>query len=178
MRRIAVALVLCFVTAREMSLRAQQQTGAPAGVPVPAPSAEPQHVQAGQQLPTSAVFRVHVLDGRNGDPLRNAHLTLWYDEQEGAGTLLTTDQHGDASMPAPIGQPQRVLVRLTDLVDCRTGGTRDVPAGFNLQSIAQHGESAGNHCGPVGRHPAPGELVVFARPSRWYEGINQGGATR
>ena len=178
MRQIAASLLLGFVSACGASMRAQQQTGAPAGVPVPAPSAEAQHGEAGPQLPTSAVFRVHVLDGRNGDPLRNAHLTLWYDEQAGAGTLLTTDQHGDAAMPAPIGQPGRVLVRLADLVECRTVGTRDVPAGFNLQAIAQHGESTGNHCGPVGRHPAPGELVVFARPLRWYEGINQGGATR
>lgn len=157
---------------------AQRQTGAPAGIPVPTPPLEAQPVPGGEPAQASAVFRVRVLDGRNGAPLRNAHLTLWYDEMEGSGTLLTTDAHGDAAMPAPAGQPLRVLVRLADLVDCRKVSAYDVPTGFNLQAIALHGESARNQCGAVGKHPSPGELVVFARPQRWYEGLNQGGATR
>lgn len=176
MTRTAIALLLCLIASCGLPMRGQRQTGAPAGIPVPTPGA--QDGTAVEPLPTSAVFRVHVLDGRNGDPLRNAHLTLWYDEQAGEGTLLTTDQHGNAPMPAPLGQPQRVLVRLADLVDCRAGATHEPLVGVNLQAIAQHGESTGNRCGVVGKHPAPGELVIFARPLRWYEGINQGGATR
>lgn len=177
MIRSTVLFLLCAFLACTPFVRAQRQTGAAAGIAVPVPPDEAQHGSGGPQVTASAIFRVRLLDGRNGDPLRNAHLTLWYDEQEGAGTLLTTDMQGNAAMPAPLGQPMRVLVRVSDLADCRKDSAREVSAGFNLQAIAQHGESAGNRCGAVGKHPAPGELVVFARPLRWYEGINQGSAS-
>lgn len=154
------------------SIPAQKQTGAPPGIPVPQP---PRASQAEDgPLPVSpAYFRVHLVDGRNGAPLQGAHLTLWYDEETSAGALLTTDVRGTATMPAPLGTPVRVLVSLTGLIDCRKGADGNLPQGFNLQDIAAHGLSAENRCGPVGSHARPGELVLFARPPRWYEGLNR-----
>lgn len=163
---VLTAALVCF------GMHAQQQTGAPAGIAVPPPPAAAPGAVSGPQ--TSAVFRIRVVDGRNGEPMRNAHATLWYDEKAGAGYAVATDARGFANMPAPVGEPVRVLVLLVDATDCRRRSPDDLPTGFNLQDIAAHGTSAENHCGQVGERATPGELVLFARPPRWYEGINRG----
>lgn len=156
-----------------LPVMAQRQTGASGGIPVPAApigSADiPSSQDAGQ-----ARFRIRVVDGRNGAPLQAAHVAVWYDEIAGSGTLLTTDTHGVAFMPAPLGEPVRVLVRFEDLVDCRKHTVDSVPNGFNLQATAARGQTAENTCGSIAEHQHQGELVLFARPLRWYEGLNRG----
>ncbi|MGI4853996.1 MAG: hypothetical protein ACRYF4_08145 [Janthinobacterium lividum] len=100
-------------------------------------------------------------------------MSLWYDEPAGTGYQLVTDAKGFGNMPAPAGEPVRVLATVNDYVDCRHGQRDDPPAAYNLQSIATAGSAAQNGCGRVAIHPAPGQLVLFVRPSRWYEGINR-----
>lgn len=151
---------------------AQQQTGAPAGIAVPSPPVTVNAAPGGLQA--SAVFRIRVVDGRNGEPMRSAHAMLWYDEKAGAGYAVTTDARGFANMPAPVGEPVRVLVSLVDVTDCRRRAVDDLAVGFNLKQIAAHGVGSENRCGQVGERTTPGELVLFARPARWYEGINRG----
>ena len=151
---------------------AQQQTGSPAGVPVPpAPSTMPGSPVARQ--PAGRVFRIRVLDGRNAAPLARARVALWYDEADGEGTLLQTNELGVAAMPRPVGLPVRVLLRPNGLVDCRKQ-TPNIPmSGYNLKTIAAHGMAAKNSCGAAAVRPEPGELVLFVRPMRWYEGLNR-----
>ncbi len=125
-------------------------------------------------MQNSQVFRVRVVDGRNGNVLPNTHLHLWYDEAGGAGYVLATDKHGVALMPEPVGLPVRVLISPSDRIDCRKLPETEPSLGYNLQEIAAKGVAAENHCGDAPARSRPGELVIFVRPVRWYEGINRG----
>ena len=154
-----------------------QLSGPPAGVPVPpAPIASeaPKITNSADVSPDSHVFRVRVVDGRNGSALPNAHLRLWYDDVAGSGYVLATDKRGIAVMPEPVGLPVRVLISPTDRIDCRKLPENEPASGYNLQEIAAKGTATENHCGDAPARPRPGELVIFARPVRWYEGINRG----
>ena len=118
-------------------------------------------------------FRVRVVDGRNGAPVRNAHVKLWYDEPAGSGYEFATDARGVGEMPAPVGEPLRVLATVIDYTDCRKPMRGDPPRAYNLAGIAKAGVAAENACGRVATHTRPGELVLFVRPPHWYEGLNR-----
>jgi hypothetical protein len=140
--------------AAALSLHAQQQTEAPVASP-------------------SRVFRVHVADGRNGYAIAGARIQLWYDEPAGPGYAIATGARGDALMPQPIGDPTRVLVSINGYTDCRKLDHDAPPDGFNLASIAEKGMAAQNTCGRIAVHTTPGELVLYVRPSHWYENLNK-----
>lgn len=124
-------------------------------------------------LPQSFNYRVRVVDGRNGAAIRNAHVKLWYDEPAGSGYEFATDEQGYGNMPAPATEPIRVLATVTDYTDCRKPMHGDPPIGYNLQSITTTGIAVQNGCGRVAVRTRPGELVLFVRPARWYEGLNR-----
>ena len=123
----------------------------------------------------SHVFRVRVLDGRNGLPVERAHLRLWYNEAGGSAFSLVTNAQGIALMPEPVGTPVRVLLTPDDRIDCRLtqSASQEQTTAFNLAQLGDTGLTAANHCGRVGAKPGPGELVLFVRPLRWYEGLNR-----
>ena len=153
-------------------------SSAPGGVPVPPIPGERARARIpADAAPLSTVFRVRVVDGRNGLPVDRAHLQLWYDETGGAAFALVTNAQGVALMPAPVGTPVRVLLSLEDKFDCRqtrTGEHVGEPAdGYNLEALAAAGAATANHCGPLAVKPKPGELVLFVRPLRSYEGLNR-----
>ncbi len=152
---------------------AQQQTGAPAGIPVPAPPPVVAPSSTAEAAPGAMTYRIRVLDGRNGLPIRNAHVKLWYDEPAGSGYEFATDIHGVGEMPAPVGEPVRVLASVTDYTDCRKPMRDDPPHGYNLADIARSGVATENACGRVSIHTQPGELVLFVRSPHWYEGLNR-----
>ena len=152
----------------------QQQTGSPAGVPVPTPPATPATRITGGEMTGSMIFRVRVVDGRNGAPMPNAHVKLWYDEPAGSGYQFATDVHGVGEMPAPVGDPVRVLATVVDYIDCRKPLRGDPPAGYNLSGIAKTGVATQNTCGRISIHTQPGELVLFVRSPHWYESLNRG----
>ncbi|AFL88354.1 hypothetical protein Terro_2445 [Terriglobus roseus DSM 18391] len=152
---------------------AQQQTGAPAGIavpPLPKSSASAASVDA---PPGSLVFRVRLIDGRNGQPIANGHVKLWYDEPSGPGYEFATGAQGIGLMPAPVGDPLRVLVSSVDYNDCRRPARYAPPRGYNMTEVAKSGVAAENTCGNVAVHTQPGELVFFVRPTRWYENLNR-----
>lgn len=151
---------------------AQMQTGASAGIPIPAAPATLGPGNGATDTPKGLHFRVRVLDGRNGAPIQGAHVKLWYNEAAGSGYGFASDPEGYGNMPAPVGQPVRVLANVTDYTDCRKSLRGDPPTGYNLQRIAATGMAASNSCGPVAVRTSPGELVLFVRPARWYEGFN------
>ena len=153
-------------------------SSAPGGVPVPPMPGERANARVpADAAPLSTVFRVRVVDGRNGLPVDRAHLQLWYDETGGAAFALITNAAGVALMPAPVGTPVRVLLSPEDKFDCRQ--TRngehvgEPPDGYNLETLAAAGVATANHCGPTAVKPKPGELVLFVRSLRWYEGLNR-----
>lgn len=163
----------CVLAALGRKGTAQRQTGAPAGIAAPSipSSVDTSHVETeGAQ---ALHFRIRVVDGRMGSPVPNAHIRLWYDEPAGTGYQLVTDAEGFGNMPAPVGEPLRVLATVDDPMDCRRVLRGDPPKAYNLQGIATTGTAAQNGCGRVAVHATPGQLVLFVRPSRWYEGINR-----
>ncbi len=166
---VTSALLLCIAA----PLCAQQQTGAPAGIAVPAAPATPSDAAAMEVAPESHVFRVHVADGRNGDAIAGARIQLWYDEPAGPGYTIATGARGDALMPSPVGEPIRVLVSISGYTDCRKPGRDAPPEGYNLASIAEKGMAAQNACGAAAVRTGPGELVLYVRPSHWYENLNK-----
>lgn len=157
-----------------ITMHAQQQTGSPAGVPVPSPPADVSSAGNANGADGAMTFRVRVVDGRNGSPLRNAHVKLWYDEPAGSGYEFATDVRGVGQMPAPVGEPVRVIATVTDYTDCRKPMRGDPPQGYNLAAIATSGIATENACGRVSIHTQPGELVLFVRSPHWYEGLNRG----
>ena len=152
---------------------AQQQTGAPAGIAVPAPPTPTVTAAPADVAPETRVFRVHLVDGRTGQPIANGHVKLWYDEQTGAGYEFVTGARGVGLMPAPIGDPLRVLISSVDYNDCRRPPRYAPPQAYNMADIARTGVAVENTCGSVAIHPQPGELVFFVRPTRWYENLNR-----
>ncbi|MEZ2345725.1 hypothetical protein [Terriglobus sp. RCC_193] len=153
---------------------AQQQTGASGGIAVPpVPQSSSAISTPDSAASDSHSFRIHLLDGRNGSPVAGGHVKLWYDEPSGNGYILATNGHGVALMPAPVGQPVRILVRTDGAVDCRHSARYGPPLGYNLADIAKKGTAAENTCGNVAVHVTPGELILFVRPERWYEKLNQ-----
>ncbi len=156
-----------------MTTQAQQQTGAPAGLPVPPVPAVAPPVSHSADVAGAMTYRVRVVDGRNGSPIHNAHVKLWYDEPAGSGYEFATDVHGIVEMPAPVGLPVRVLATVTDYTDCRKPLRGDPPQGYNLAGIAKSGVATENTCGRVSIHTQPGELVLFVRSPHWYEGFNR-----
>lgn len=152
-----------------------QQTGPPAGVPVPTAPIASDNSQSptADTAPNSNVFRIRLLDGRNGTPIGNAHLRLWYDDAGGPGYALVTNANGIALMPEPVGMPVRVLLSSEDRIECRKLPLHEPAPGYNLTAIAQKGDSTENRCGFVPVKPRPGELLFFVRPPKWYEGINR-----
>ncbi|SDF31253.1 hypothetical protein [Terriglobus roseus] len=153
---------------------AQQQTGASGGIAVaPAPESSTTAPASDNTAQDSHSFRIRLLDGRNGSPVAGGHVKLWYDEPSGSGYILATNGRGVALMPAPVGQPVRILVRSDGAVDCRHAQRYSPPIGYNLADIAAKGTAAENTCGDVAVRIAPGELVLFVRPQRWYEKLNQ-----
>ncbi len=152
-----------------------QLTGPPAGVPVP-PVTTPSPESKSATAPIAAaatVYRIRLLDGRNGLPVEHAHVRVWYDESGGGGYSLTTSANGTTLMPEPVGLPIRVLVSPEDKIDCRKFTAGDPAPAYNLQQIAEKGVVLPNGCGPVSAKPHPGELVYFVRAPRWYENINR-----
>lgn len=173
---IAALIVLSVASVATGQTADPKISAAPGGVPVPpVPVAGPPASVAVDVSPLSRVFRVRVVDGRNGNVVERAHLRLWYDETGSAAFTLITNAQGVALLPAPVGTPVRVLIAPDDKVDCRVtqSSVASAPEGINLASLAGSGTVLANHCGRVSEKPRPGELVLFVRPTRWYEGLNR-----
>ncbi|WP_232296151.1 hypothetical protein [Terriglobus sp. TAA 43] len=153
---------------------AQQQAGASGGIAVaPVPQSSTAIPVPESAAPYSHSFRIRLLDGRNGSPIAGGHVKLWYDEPSGNGYILATNGRGVALMPAPIGEPVRILVRSDGAVDCRRAQRYGPPVGYNLADIAAKGIAAENTCGDAATRATPGELILFVRAERWYEKLNQ-----
>lgn len=124
------------------------------------------------QVPAKALH-LRVVDGRNGRAVQNEDIKLWYDEQQGGPILLRTNAEGVVDVPPPLSAAVRVLVQPVESFDCRKPKPDDPLHAYSLKQIAETGLATENHCGsPIVRRQA-GELVLFVRDRRWYDGFNQ-----
>jgi len=115
-------------------------------------------------------LQIRVLDGRNGTPIKDEVIHLWFDEQEGAPALLQTNESGIAVVPVPPASALRLIWSATTYMDCRKGHADAPLAAYSLKEITEHGLAAENTCGSPGFSRHAGELIIFVRPRRWYDG--------
>jgi len=115
---------------------------------------------------------IRVLDGRNGHPISDEKLQLWFNSQSGSAMSISTDKQGVAKVDAPSGAA--LLVSANLYVDCRyskqTGPERLT---YPVSDILHSGVLAANTCGKLKLSPTPGELIFFVRPEHWWEGMKR-----
>jgi len=119
---------------------------------------------------TSAALQIRVVDGRNGTPIKDEVINLWFDEQDGSPVPLQTNEAGVALVPASSAPALRVIWAATTYIDCRKRQADAPLAAYSLKEITEHGLAAENTCGSPGFSRHAGELIIFVRPRRWYDG--------
>jgi hypothetical protein len=115
---------------------------------------------------------IRVVDGRNGHPVTDEKLQLWFNSQSGSAISISTDNHGVAQVDAP---SDAVLLLSANLyVDCRyskqTGPERP---SYPVSDILRTGKLTENTCGKLKLSPTPGELIFFVRPEHWWDGMKR-----
>jgi hypothetical protein len=115
---------------------------------------------------------IRVVDGRNGDPISDEKLQLWFNSRSGSAMSISTDKQGVAKVDAPSGAA--LLLSANLYVDCRyskqTGPERPT---YPVSVILRSGVLAANTCGKLKLSPTPGELIFFVRPEHWWEGMKR-----
>ncbi|WP_187290159.1 hypothetical protein [Terriglobus saanensis] len=122
-----------------------------------------------QDAPKPLVLRV--VDGRNGSAVVHEDVNLWYDEMDGRPIVLRTDDNGVAVLPPPLSPAVRIFVVPLESIDCRKPVTP--PLAYSLRTMMDIGISAENGCGAPLVRRRSGELVLFVRGRRWYDGVNK-----
>jgi hypothetical protein len=116
---------------------------------------------------------VRVLNGKNGQPLARARLTLsaGYTEKDIGQRLwrdeVVTDAGGEARVPRVLSNLPFLRVKVKQAKLCQGTAT------YTVERIRGEGLNAPNHCGFVTVAEAPGVLVVFARGNGEPEGSGQ-----
>jgi len=115
---------------------------------------------------------LRILDGRNGKPLVNQRLlvfagkTLEAVRQHENKFELVTGKNGMADLRIPSPEIKQIQVWVDFRVLCQSKpNTRS----FSIAKILSKGVSTPNECGPQRVQPAPGQFIVFARPSHFWE---------
>ena len=115
---------------------------------------------------------IRVVDGRNGHPISDEKLQLWFNSQSGSAMSISTDKQGVAKVDAPSGAA--LLLSANLYVECRyskqTGPERPT---YPVSDILRSGVLGANTCGKLKLSPTPGELVFFVRPEHWWEGMKR-----
>lgn len=115
---------------------------------------------------------IRVVDGRNGHPIIDEKLQVWFNRQSGSAMSISTDKQGIAQVDAPSGAA--LLLSANLYVDCRyskqTGPERPT---YPISDILRTGVLAANTCGKLKLSPTPGELIFFVRPEHWWEGMKR-----
>lgn len=123
------------------------------------------------QQPQQPPVKLRILNGHNGRPMQNEDVSIWYDEKWGTPILVRTNARGEAQLPPPMSQAVRILAQPMESIDCRPqSGT---PIAYSLKGIQQTGLAAENKCGSPIFHKQAGELILFVRDPKWYDGFNQ-----
>ena len=113
---------------------------------------------------------IRVIDGRNGHPISDEKLQLWFNTQSGGALSISTDKKGVAMVDAPL--TASLLLSTNLYIDCRyskKAGT-ERPA-YPVSDILRSGVLAANTCEKLKLSPTPGELIFFVRPEHWWEGM-------
>ena len=108
---------------------------------------------------------VEIVNGRNNKPIRDRSVNVWLGD--GGMRLLDTDPKGEIRLDVADIQPFKIRVNLNSRVDCRLQPGFRVE--YSLDEILTKGLIGENACGKAVRVPAPGILVIYARPRTFWE---------
>lgn len=120
---------------------------------------------------------VRMLNGKNGKPVRNENPNLWIGSLgnlaglRGSHLGFTTDSKGEFVLDVTDAQPRELRISPDYFVDCRYAGdqTGGDKIRYSLEEIIRKGVVGDNRCGTPHVQPAPGILVLYARPRTWRE---------
>lgn len=119
---------------------------------------------------------VQAVDARNGKPIANQHIVVFGGDspgpvvrQHGSQYELTTDKDGMATLTLAPGT-EWLQVWIDWHVLCQRNPNSK---SFPVSDILASGMSTPNTCSSVSEKAAPGHLVVFARPERFWEKMRQ-----
>ena len=124
---------------------------------------------------TSAAQKITVqlLDGRNGQPLKNQVLDVWFgNHASGAPLQARTGQDGTTI----VSIPHDVLTFVAAgewVADCRGGNAPGKSymdsSVYAITAVLSTGIVADNRCGKATQQPVPGTFTFFVRPMHWWE---------
>lgn len=123
-------------------------------------------------VPKSVDIAVQVLDGRNGKPIPNQRVLVFVGGSSEAAkshaehTDLTTDKDGLGTLRIYPNQRQWIQVWADGRVLCYPDPNQ---SSFDVDTIMSTGVVTPNSCSGVMKDPAPGQLIIFARPARFME---------
>ena len=118
---------------------------------------------------------VQAVDARNGKPITNQHVLVFGGDspeavrQHKSQYELMTDKDGLATLTLVPGT-QWLQVWMDWHVLCQSEPNSK---SFPVRDILDSGLSTPNTCSSVSEKAAPGHLVVFARPERFWEKMRQ-----
>ena len=120
---------------------------------------------------------VHLLDGCNGQPLKNQVLDVWFSDQASGAPLQTrTGQDGTAIVTIP--HDAKMFVAAGEWVaDCRAdnkpGKSYIDSYVYVITAVMITGIVAENRCGKTTQQPLPGTFTFFVRPMHWWEKMRE-----
>lgn len=123
-------------------------------------------------VPKSVDIAVQVLDGRNEKPIPNQRVLVFVGGSREAAkshaehTDLTTDKDGLGSLRVHPNQTLWIQVWADGRVLCYPDPNQ---SSFSVDTIMSTGVVTPNSCSGVTKDPAPGHLIIFARPARFME---------
>ena len=113
-----------------------------------------------------------VLDGRNGKPIPNQRVLIfvgWSSEaakSHAEHTDLTADKDGLGTLRVHQNQTKWIQVWADGRVLCYPDPDQ---SSFSVDTIMSTGIVTPNSCSGVTKDPAPGHLIIFARPAGFME---------
>jgi hypothetical protein len=117
-----------------------------------------------------------VLDGRNGHPLKNVVIDVWFGERaSGVPKQLRTGPDGTTVVTVPEGL--RTFVAAGEFIaDCRGGNVagksfidRNV---YSVDEVVRAGTVGENQCGKAIAQPIRNTFIFFLRPLYWWEKLH------
>lgn len=121
---------------------------------------------------TLRVLTIKALDGRNGKPIRGAHLLVFAGgtaeelRQKAHNFDLQTDKNGDAKLTLNPVLLKFMQVWVDGETLCESGPNH---VSFRIEQVIVKGLLAPNLCGDLRKPVEPGELLIFARPATFAE---------
>ena len=112
-------------------------------------------------------MQIHILDGRNGKPLRARQLLVRLDH-------VDTTASGIVDLQVDPNESLQI-VDLYSLYRCEVSNQSSPYLTYSMGKVLEMGFVSPNHCGNQQRKPTPGVLVIYMRPRHFWESMRDFG---